>query len=392
MITLDTCKIQMFMKPVSSLILVLVILSGCGSKSTESMSKRMAERIVKQCSIQPGERVLMMVQPGKFDSLVYHLNRLLNQAGAVNLGVLNVDSVPTPAGWETDFTRSAQDKSKEELVALFDDVDLGLMLPGAAPDQVPYAALQEVLKKGKGRTVHFHWSGLYNFEGLAIEVDSVSARIYENAVLNTDYAKLSKIQDEFEAALRAKGGRIITPEGTDLTFKIGDRNVTKQNGDASMSRARNGKVLIDREIELPAGAIRVAPIEESVEGTVIIQDSQWRGQTVRGLRLRFSQGKAVDVEVQDGMKNVFEELRSAGENAMMFREIAVGFNPLLKVPLDRAIIPYYGYGAGVVRVSLGDNSELGGKVTGGYVRWNMLVNATVIIGDEVWIENGRLKK
>ena len=58
------------MKPVSIFLLAFLILSGCGSKSTESVSKQMAERIIKQCSIQPGERVLMMVQPGKFDSLV----------------------------------------------------------------------------------------------------------------------------------------------------------------------------------------------------------------------------------------------------------------------------------------------------------------------------------
>jgi hypothetical protein len=380
------------MKPIVITLLAVVILSGCGSKSTESISKQMAARIVRQCSLQPGERVLLMVKPGKFDSLVFHVNALLAKAGAVQLGVLNVDSIPSPAGWETDFTRSVQGKTKEELVTLFDDIDLGLMLPGAAPDQVPYAALQEVLKKGKGRTVHFHWSGLYDFEGAAIEVDSLSAQMYEDAVLNTDYEHLSRIQDEFEKALRAKGGRIITPEGTDITFTIGDRNVTKQDGDASLVRARKGKVLIDREIEIPAGAIRVAPIEESVNGTVFIQYSQWRGQTVKGIRLKFVEGKIAEVEVDDGMKNVFMELRALGDEAKMFREIAVGFNPLLSVPMDRAVIPYYGYGAGVVRVSLGDNSELGGKVTGGYVRWNLLVNATLVVGDEVWIENGKLKK
>lgn len=380
------------MKPVSIVLLACLILCGCGSKPKESSSKLLAERIIKQCSIQPGERVLMMVQPGKFDSLVFHLNKLINQSGAVNLGVLNVDSTASPAGWETDFTRSIQGKSKEELVALLDDVDLGLMLPGAAPDQVPYSAMQEVLKKGKGRTVHFHWSGLYDFEGKPIEVDSLSAQIYENAVLNTDYARLSKIQDEFEAALRAKGGRILTPEGTDITFKIGERKVVKQNGDASGTRALQGKVLVDREIEIPAGAIRVAPIEESVNGTIFIQYSQWRGQTVKGLTIKFLEGKIVEVEVEGGMKNVYQELESFKEEQKRFREIAVGFNPLLAVPMDRAVIPYYGYGAGVVRVGIGDNAELGGNVTGGYVRWNMLVNATLLVGDEAWIENGRLKK
>ena len=41
---------------------------------------------------------------------------------------------------------------------------------------------------------------------------------------------------------------------------------------------------------------------------------------------------------------------------------------------------YYGYGAGVVRLSLGDNSELGGDVTGGSVRWNFFVGTTVTVG------------
>ena len=41
-----------------------------------------------------------------------------------------------------------------------------------------------------------------------------------------------------------------------------------QDGDASRARARNGIILIDREIELLAGALRVAPLEETVEGTI----------------------------------------------------------------------------------------------------------------------------
>ena len=53
-------------------------------------------------------------------------------------------------------------------------------------------------------------------------------------------------------------------------------------------------------------------------------------------------------------------------------------------------IPYYGYGAGVVRLSLGDNSELGGSVKGGYVRWNFFVDTTVTAGAQVWIKDGKL--
>jgi hypothetical protein len=45
-----------------------------------------------------------------------------------------------------------------------------------------------------------------------------------------------------------------------------------------------------------------------------------------------------------------------------------------------------------VRLSLGDNSELGGDVTGGYVRWNFFVDTTVSVGGEVWVRDGKLVK
>ena len=66
-------------------------------------------------------------------------------------------------------------------------------------------------------------------------------------------------------------------------------------------------------------------------------------------------------------------MEGAGDAGKSFRELALGLNPLLEVPEENPWIPYYGYGAGVVRLSLGDNSELGGNVTGGYVRWNVIV-------------------
>ena len=43
-----------------------------------------------------------------------------------------------------------------------------------------------------------------------------------------------------------------------------------------------------------------------------------------------------------------------------------------------------------MRLSLGDNSELGGTVTGGYVRWNFFTDTTVTVGDEVWVRDGQL--
>ena len=71
--------------------------------------------------------------------------------------------------------------------------------------------------------------------------------------------------------------------------------------------------------------------------------------------------------------------------------VAVKLRDLKAIPsTGERWIPYYGYGAGVVRLSLGDNTELGGTVGGGYVRWNFFVDATVTVDGEIWVEGGRL--
>ena len=91
-----------------------------------------------------------------------------------------------------------------------------------------------------------------------------------------------------------------------------------------------------------------------------------------------------------GQEAAEAELAGVPEEARAFREFALGFNPLLAVPDRAPWVPYYGYGAGVVRLSLGDNSELGGAVGGGYVRWNFFIDTTVTVGEEVWVRDGQL--
>lgn len=358
-----------------------------GFPDWEAMSNKLMDR----SNLVAGEKVILMAQPGSFDPLVPLLAEKINKAGAIYLGTFSVDSSAKPAGWETDFVKQAEGKSKEELTNHLMRVDLGMMLPGASPVHIEYAAMQDVLKRNKGRTIHFHWSGAYDLLGEPMEIDSAINEQYQNVFLETDYLKLGKVQRNFEEAIRNEWVTVTTPLGTNIKFRIGLRPVTKQDGDASSKREQQ-RNLIDREIELPAGAIRVAPEEETVEGTIAFPNSMWNGQRVEGLVLTFRVGKVVDIKATLGVEAVKAELDAAGEAGHSFREFAMGFNPLLTIPQDNPWIPYYGYGAGVVRLSLGDNSELGGNVTGDYVRWNFFTNATVLVGQEVWVKDGKLIK
>jgi hypothetical protein len=374
----------------------LFSLSGCESSRAPDAAPApldfdaLAEFLLERLALQPGERVLLVALPGSFDVLVSTFREGVSATGATDLGAWSVAG-DAPDAWATDFTARLAAASDEVLVEILTEVDAAVMMPGATVTHPVYAALQDVLRQDQGRTVHFHWAGAYALDGTLMDQTPEYDAFYQNVLHETDYVALAAAQAGFERAMRASDVRVTTPAGTDVTFRIGDRAVTKQDGNATAARAQRALNLIDREIELPAGAIRVAPLEESVRGTIAFPPSVWGGTTVEGLVLTFAAGRVVDVRAEQGLDAVLAEMDTAGDAGRAFREFALGFNPLLAVSeVGDAWIPYYGYGAGVVRLSLGDNSELGGTVGGGYVRWNFFTDTTVTVDGEVWVEGGRL--
>jgi hypothetical protein len=379
---------------------VLSVLSASSSWSQTAPPRltldweAMAKRIVEQLAFEPGETFLAVAHPGTFDDLIPPLRYEVMRAGAVDLGVIDVLGTPAPSAWNESVLLEGGRKARVELKAMLEGVDASIMLPGANPGQSVYAAIQDLLREGKGRTVHFHWldnNSAFPLPGQPLPPRHEIESVYQRALLDTDYRALGERQRALERAMRKGEVRVTTPAGTDLRFRIGSRVVNFQDGDASRARANKGVVLIDREIELPAGAIRVAPLEETVQGTIVFPPSQWSGRPVLGLKLGIVDGKVTSIEAAEGKEWAEREIEGAPDAGRSFREFALGLNPLLAVPDERPWIPYYGYGSGVVRLSLGDNSELGGKVTGGYVRWNFFTDATVVVNGETWVENGRIK-
>jgi hypothetical protein len=355
----------------------------------------LAAHIVERLDLQPGERFLAVAHPGLFDELIPHLRYEVMKAGAVDLGVIDVLAEPVPITWSENVLREGGQAAQNTLAEMLKDVDASVMLPGANPSHPAYAALQDILRAGHGRTIHFHWlqnGSAFTIPGQPLPPLHTVEANYQRALLEADYDALAAHQRRFEQAMRDAEVRVTSPAGTDIRFRIGDRPVNFQDGDASAARAARGVVLIDREIELPAGALRVAPLEESVNGTIAFPPSQWSGKAVNSLVLTFEAGNVVAVSAESGQEAVEAEMAGAGPSGRAFREFALGFHPLLAVPENNPWIPYYGYGAGVVRLSLGDNSELGGEVSGGYVRWNFFTDTTVTIDGDVWVSDGTLVK
>ncbi|MBI3209881.1 MAG: class A beta-lactamase [Candidatus Solibacter usitatus] len=314
---------------------------------------RLAARILESLRPEAGEKYRLRFDPGYFEGLTDALRSKLKAAAIAEASGLN-------------------------------DASIYLWLPlrpggPGLPAQERQALKEWVDKGGARRQVHFHWGeGSVSPDGLYGEHSTSLDALYQEA-LQIDRDALSKLQDRVIKQLAGGLIRVKTGDGTDMQFRTGARPFSKQDGDASAARARLSKMRIDRDIELPAGVIRAAPLEETASGVMVIPEARFGAQVARSIRFTFQKGRIVKVEAGENLAAVEAMLKEGGVAANSFREFALGLNHRLTPEPGARVLPYYGYGKGVVRLSLGDNEELGGNVRGGFVRWFFFPAAQVTV-------------
>ena len=342
--------------------------------------EKCARKIAEALCFQEGESVLLKVDVRVFTEIVGPLRKEIRNADAFVSGTI--------------LSEETAETSEDELASiqrLFDDADVFIWLPEVHQGNTPAVrqALDEWLDSKRGRSVHFHWaSGTFAVPGTTPPVPNIVDRHYLEA-LDVSPDELEATHDRAIEVLRSGPVRIATPEGTDMTFVVGNRTFSRQTGDASPDAATAWTLRIDRDVEMPSGVLRVAPIETSANGTLFLSTWQHLGIEAGELLLRFVDGQVVDIQGNNAAA-VDSALSKAGGAAKTFRELGIGCNRVLEISPDEPYIGYYGYGAGVVRLSLGDNLEMGGANRGGGVYWNFITNATVPASGTPVVKDGRL--
>ncbi len=378
--------------------MVMTLMVALSSYSHGEMKyDEIAGHILNSLHLQPGERVLIRYDPTYFSELVTPLRKGIRSVAAVDLAAVEYveDADPLQEIPADSMIRKVQREAHlNAFTELLNSVDVYIWLPAAEGRDLYDAeaqALRNWLKKGgTRRQLHFHWkTGSVMPDGLSGEHTERMDQIYQDA-LEVSRDDLSAMQDRVIAILRTGTVHVSTPDGTDITFKTGARPFNKQNGDATAERAQGARIQIDREIELPAGVVRVAPIEDSVNGTMVIPVARFGNTIVKNLKFQILQGRVAVITADENGDAAEKALKEAGDVAFRFREFGLGLNPKLVIEQGSDVLPYYGYGAGVVRLSLGDNQELGGNVRGGYARWFFFPNATVKASNQAVVQDGRL--
>ena len=351
---------------------------------------RIAKLIVRQSlETQPGERVIIHADPTYFPALLEQVRIELIKVGAVELFTALLHSPGLEAVRRSYRRREdaglmeGEDRAMEELFAL---ADIYIWLPTRWAWNV--GQTEQILKTWQGRSIHFHW--------IMEPSDDVLFRrlseMYQDALL-IDYDALAARQDGLISILQDSTLEITDLAGTDLTFRLRDAHFHRGNGNASKSfiasHSRPGSAR-DREVELPAGAIRTVDITDA-EGRLVCANQAFGGRQVGTLTYWFQSNRITGLQAEHHNAYVQAMWNLETGDKDRIGELNLGVNPALRMlPGLDEVIPYYGYGAGVLRISLGDNQESGGPNQSSFQQWLFLTNATLKANGRVVVLDGAL--
>jgi leucyl aminopeptidase (aminopeptidase T) len=339
---------------------------------------RLADIIVnRSLQVSRGECVIVYGDPEFDPGIAAPLRAAITQAGGIVQDIVapNIarDSQLSPAQLEERFAKWQQ---------TFARCQAAIWLPSdlkAASDR-PFERLVE---SSHVRSIHYHWFLTDDAkESAQLEQMYAAAIDVPPAVIGARIAVI-------EHALRGKRARITAPNGTDLTLTVPVEAWFHRNtGDASKRKVSDARSIRDREEELPASVLRTTDIRDA-SGTFVGHVSfDTRSPIVRAT---IANGIVTKLESVRDADEAVAAWNAATGNKAALGELVISTNTALRATLPSGFMPYYGYGAGIVRLAIGDNWESGGvnRSSNGELLM-FLPNADLSANGRALIQNGNL--
>ncbi len=339
---------------------------------------RLADLTVNRTwKLQKGERVVFFWDKASDRGMAAALRAAVAKAG----GLVDEIAAPTPESIKN-LTPTGRAKRDSAWALVFAKAQAAIWLPSSL-DAVADRPFEHLVDGSNVRSIHFHWF----LPPDAGDVNRIEA-MYAAAIAVPPDAILARIT-KLERAVRGAAVRITAPNGTDLTIDIpNDAWVHRNTGDASRAKVADARSVRDREEELPASVFRTTDIRNA-RGTIVGYN---RFDTRSpSLKVTFTGGKVTQFESVKGADAVVKRWQAATGDKTLPGEFVIGTNPELAGILPSGFMPYYGYGAGIVRLAIGDNWESGGKNRSSTDEVLLfLPNATVVAGGVTIIKDGKL--
>jgi hypothetical protein len=366
----------------------------------------MAKRVIRDSlKLERHERVILSANPYCGGAMLDAIRVEIQRADAIELATIlhwTPDIAPQrgPGGCKAD--PESERREDDAMRAMFAVADVFIWLQNDwRPDHSTHAVGQseKVLEDWPGRSVHFHWFHDPNDPDPDSAANKALNLVYQRAVLDLDQPAVRRTMDTLVAKTRGKSVRVTDPAGTDLSFHITER-FCLNDGDASRAKMAAAENARDREEEIPCGALRTIPDQDSASGVMAFDTDpgypvlgyglDFRPFMRSGLRIHFEAGRITRLET-DGDQAELDRLWSeqTGDRDRL-GEFVLGCNPLLTEVEGSSFLPYCGFGDGVLRLAIGENIESGGTNTSNLHRWMMFRQATISVDGEELVSNGRL--
>lgn len=207
--------------------------------------------------------------------------------------------------------------------------------------------------------------------------------MYEACDVN--YAKLAETGRRLRDRLRDSNTIHVTgPEGTDLTFDTSGRKWLISDGVVSeedIAEENFGD-------EIPAGNIRVVPLEESANGKVAFNVmTPYAGRNVESMAWTFRDGRVVEFTGDVTARKVKQSWRESTGDKDRIAYFAIGFNPKAKTGYTVSHVA-----SGAVSFGIGGNPLFGGRNDSGFFFLDTLTGASVEADGKAIMKDGVLPK
>ena len=369
-----------------------------GEKSTSSIE--LAQRLVNHCArIQENEIVL--ISGGVRDiKLLEDVATHVRKVGAFPLVTLNSDRMDRRYFDEVPANYDTQVRELDYKLATMIDARINIsysenssLLADVPPERIAAvikssAPIATLRSKRNVRSVNLG-NGLNptadRAKQFGLSMEELGG-VYWNGV-NTDYTKLESIGNSIQNKLAAgKEMHITNRNGTDLKVQIARRTVLVSDGIISEDDVQQGGVAC--QVWLPAGEVYLSPVPGTAQGKIVVDNQFYQGKEIRGLELRFKDGKLTNMKAKSGLEPLEARYEVSGEGRDEFAFIDVGFNPDVRIPQNSAMVAWMA--SGMITVGLGNFPWAGGENESDFALPNFLPGSTLKVDGEVIVENGVL--
>jgi len=381
--------------------LATFVLSGYAQPLTVDQQDydAIAEKIVNNSlEIQPGEVVFIVGNPAELD-LLSSLVVAVSKAGGQPTIQLDLPEAYKRAIMETPIEYLKMTPTYPLMQARIADCFIGIAsiqdpkLLADIPEERMAASrkallpISNALNRAHYRSANLGQAGgiptLAFAESRGANYDEMLTMFWKS--LDVDYKQMLSMGQIITNALKPNSiVKISSETGTNLTFKISDIPSRTNCGRCAENISASGP----SSVWLPAGEAYACVNPTSASGTVVISSTEYRGNTVKNLKLTFENGQITDLTADENGDLILESLEMSTGAKNVLSIIDIGLNPNSQ-PLEGS--NYYSYEmGGMVSIGIGNNSWAGGNLVSDFGLGLFLANSTLTVDGKIIVSNGQL--